>query len=103
MDVGDPYVLLHRRHGRRERAQRRLERLQEAGEPGARLYGEDPTDGVGGMGAFFLLLDEPEVYGLPPDPVDPVRHLKGTWASTVAAAGVIAAGAVATVIFGKRR
>jgi formate dehydrogenase iron-sulfur subunit len=87
----------------RERAQRRLERLQEAGEPGARLYGEDPTDGVGGMGAFFLLLDEPEVYGLPPDPVDPVRHLKGTWASTVAAAGVIAAGAVATVIFGKRR
>ena len=28
----------------------------------------DPDDGVGGFGAFFLLLDEPEVYGLPPDP-----------------------------------
>ncbi|HEU4657380.1 MAG TPA: 4Fe-4S dicluster domain-containing protein [Capillimicrobium sp.] len=87
----------------RERAQQRLARLQEAGEPGARLYGEDPSDGVGGMGAFFLLLDEPEVYGLPPDPVDPVRHLKGTWASTLAASTVIAAGAIATVIFGKRR
>ena len=35
----------------------------------ARLYGDDPDDGVGGAGAFFLLLDEPEVYGLPPDPV----------------------------------
>ena len=38
---------------------------------GARLYGHDPDDGVGGFGAFFLLLDEPEVYGLPPDPVVP--------------------------------
>ena len=36
---------------------------------GAQLYGRDPDDGVGGFGAFFLLLDEPEVYGLPPDPV----------------------------------
>ena len=39
----------------------------------ARLYGHDPDDGVGGDGAFFLLLDEPEVYGLPPDPVVPTR------------------------------
>ena len=35
----------------------------------ARLYGRDENDGVGGNGAFFLLLDEPEVYGLPPDPI----------------------------------
>ena len=41
-----------------------------AGVDEARLYGADPDDGVGGIGAFFLLLDEPEVYGLPPDPVD---------------------------------
>ena len=34
----------------------------------ARLYGNDPNDGVGGTGAFFLLLDKPEVYGFPPDP-----------------------------------
>ena len=39
----------------------------------ARLYGEQPDDGVGGAGAFFLLLDEPDVYGLPPDPVVPTR------------------------------
>ena len=41
----------------------------------ARLYGRDPDDGVGGDGAFFLLLDEPEVYGLPPDPVVTTRDL----------------------------
>ena len=41
----------------------------------ARLYGEDPDDGVGGAGAMFLLLDEPEVYGLPPDPVVTTRDL----------------------------
>ena len=43
----------------------------ERGETGAQLYldGAD-GNGIGGAGAFFLLLDEPEVYGLPPDPVD---------------------------------
>ena len=54
----------------RRRAADRLDEVVEDGFDGARLYGEDPGDGVGGFGAFFLLLDEPEVYGLPPDPVD---------------------------------
>ena len=53
----------------RDRARNRMEQLHDAGVAEARLYGEDPADGVGGAGAFFLLLDEPEVYGLPPDPV----------------------------------
>ncbi|HEX2117715.1 MAG TPA: 4Fe-4S dicluster domain-containing protein, partial [Acidimicrobiales bacterium] len=48
----------------RARAGHRVEQLHEAGVTSARLYGEDPGDGVGGDGAFFLLLDEPEVYGL---------------------------------------
>ena len=46
----------------------RLGELREAGVADARLYGDDARDGVGGLGAFFLLLDDPEVYGLPPDP-----------------------------------
>src|SRR5436190_8633994 len=53
----------------RLRARDRVRMLHDKGETGARLYGADDGDGVGGMGAFFLLLDEPEVYGLPPDPV----------------------------------
>ncbi|HLS49449.1 MAG TPA: 4Fe-4S dicluster domain-containing protein [Actinomycetaceae bacterium] len=59
----------------RERAEQRRATLQEAGVSEARLYGHDPNDGVGGTGAFFLLLDEPEVYGLPPDPVVTTRDL----------------------------
>ena len=87
----------------RERAARRVGELREKGEPLARLYGADPGDGVGGMGAFFLLLDEPEVYGLPPDPVTPTRHLKEIWRSTLAAGTAIAAGAVVAVLAGRRR
>src|ERR1035438_3649250 len=56
-------------------AQTRLDELHAAGTSEARLYGADPDDGIGGAGAFFLLLDEPEVYGLPPDPVVTTRDL----------------------------
>ena len=63
----------------RERADRRLAQLHDLGVTEARLYGRDPDDGVGGDGAFFLLLDEPEVYGLPPDPVVATRDAKAMW------------------------
>jgi len=54
--------------------------------PSARLYGNDERDGVGGFGAFFLLLDEPQVYGLPPDPVVTTRDLPAIWRTTACAA-----------------
>jgi formate dehydrogenase iron-sulfur subunit len=80
----------------RARADDRVVELQSAGVASARLYGRDPADGVGGDGAFFLLLDEPEVYGLPPDPVVTTRDLPAMWRRVgVAAAGLLAAGAVA--------
>jgi len=59
----------------RERASARVATLHEQGVMDARLYGNDPEDGVGGTGAMFLLLDEPEVYGLPPDPVVTTKDL----------------------------
>ena len=59
----------------RRRADERLAALHADGVADARLYGRDENDGVGGDGAFFLLLDEPEVYGLPPDPVVTTRDL----------------------------
>jgi formate dehydrogenase iron-sulfur subunit len=86
----------------RERAERRLARFAEHGVEEARLYGADDDDGVGGFGAFFLLLDEPEVYGLPPDPVDTTRHLRKTWAATAAAALALGAGLLAAVAGGER-
>jgi formate dehydrogenase iron-sulfur subunit len=84
----------------RERAARRVETLHERGVPEARLYGHDPNDGVGGDGAFFLLLDEPEVYGLPPDPVVPTRDAPAMWSYAGMAASVLVAAAV-SAFFGR--
>jgi formate dehydrogenase iron-sulfur subunit len=78
----------------RERAQVRLEDLHEAGVADARLYLNDPQDGIGGAGAFFLLLDEPEAYGLPPDPVVTTRDLPRMWRHVATAAAALAAAAL---------
>ena len=82
----------------RERAAKRVEVLHDAGVTDAQLYGEDPHDGVGGVGAFFLLLDEPEVYGLPPDPVVPTKNLPEMWRQAGFAAVALVAGAAAAFL-----
>jgi formate dehydrogenase iron-sulfur subunit len=82
----------------RERAQRRVGELQERGESRAQLYLEDPGDGIGGGGAFFLLLDKPEVYGLPPDPVVTTRDLPRMWRHVATAAVGLTAGAAAACL-----
>jgi formate dehydrogenase iron-sulfur subunit len=86
----------------RKRARGRLARLQQGGVSDARLYGADPEDGVGGDGAFFLLLDEPEVYGLPPDPVVTTRDLPAIY-KRVATAAAMVLSAVAASFLGARR
>lgn len=85
----------------RERAQQRLDRLHAEGVSDAQLYGESPDDGVGGFGAFFLLLDEPEVYGLPPDPVVTTRHLPEIWTSAFAAGAALLAAVTVAVVGGR--
>ncbi len=85
----------------RERATQRVADLHERGLHDARLYGADPDDGVGGNGAFFLLLDEPEVYGLPPDPVVTTRDLPQMWRHAAAAAATLLAG-LAAAFLGRR-
>jgi len=86
----------------RARAAGRVEQLQQAGVVQARLYGESPDDGVGGDGAFFLLLDEPEAYGLPPDPIVTTRDLPRMWRNVGLAAGALLAGAVASFAGARR-
>jgi formate dehydrogenase iron-sulfur subunit len=86
----------------RERAEQRLAKLEAERWNGPRLYGHDPDDGVGGFGAFFLLLDEPEVYGLPPDPVVTTRDLPEMW-KTTAIAAVATVGATLLAFLGGRR
>ena len=86
----------------RDRAALRVEELHARGVTVARLYGHDPNDGVGGDGAFFLLLDEPEVYGLPPDPVVPTRDAGAMWRYAGMAASALVGIAVSSFV-GQRR
>jgi formate dehydrogenase iron-sulfur subunit len=87
----------------RDHAQARVAELVDRGESKAQLYLADPTDGIGGGGAFFLLLDDPEVYGLPPDPKDTTGDLPGIWKATALAAGTLLAGVVVAGFSGRRR
>jgi formate dehydrogenase iron-sulfur subunit len=85
----------------RERAGERLEVLTAAGQDQAQLYLHDSDDGIGGAHAFFLLLDEPEVYGLPPDPIDTTRDIGTIWGAAGAAALALGAGIAAAFIGGR--
>jgi formate dehydrogenase iron-sulfur subunit len=73
-------------------AKERVAELHAKGMTEARLYGANDLDGVGGTGSIFLLLDEPEVYGLPPDPRAPTADLPQMFKRAgLAAAGMMAA------------
>jgi formate dehydrogenase iron-sulfur subunit len=85
----------------RRRAQTRLEQLQAQGETKAQLYGADPEGPVGGLNSFYLLVDEPEVYGLPSTPKLPSRNLAAS--SLGSAVGAAVVGAVGLVTLRKRR
>ncbi len=84
----------------REKANGRLDMLVEAGAEGARLYGANENEY--GMGAFFLLLDDPEVYRLPPDPEVVTRKFGSLWGSAAVAAGALLTGVVASFLGGRR-
>jgi formate dehydrogenase iron-sulfur subunit len=81
-------------------AERRVAALHERGIEGAYLYGAgDPpeTSLAGGLGAFFLLTEPPERYGLPAHADSPIQEnvipatLTAMGAGLLAAAGVAAA------------
>ena len=78
-----------------------IQKLQAQGEKRARLYGDDPNGPLGGLNSFYLLVDEPEVYGLPKDPKLPSRHLKSSGALSAVSGAVL--GLVALVGLRKRR
>jgi formate dehydrogenase iron-sulfur subunit len=78
----------------RARARERVQHLQQTGYTDAQLY--DPCDtSVRGTHAFFLLLGEPEAYGLPPKPQAPTIYLKSAWTAALLTGTV----AIIAVIF----
>jgi formate dehydrogenase iron-sulfur subunit len=78
-----------------QRAQRRVVQLQAQGESKAQLYGADRNGPLGGLNAFFLLVDEPEAYGLPRDPKMPTRNLaKSSMLSSLGAVVMTVIGAL---------
>ena len=81
-----------------ERARGRVQSLHERGIESAYLYGAADAPGeelAGGLGAFFLLTEPPERYGLPAQADSPLEE--GVVPATVAAiaAGLVAAAGVA--------
>jgi formate dehydrogenase iron-sulfur subunit len=66
----------------------------------AYLYGADDSF-LGGLNAFFLLVDQPEVYGLPANPKLPSKELPA--AATLGVGGALGMAALGVVAFRKRR
>src|SRR5207244_13340723 len=84
----------------RTRAHKRVDQLKVQGVK-AELYGADPQGALGGLNSFYLLVDEPEVYGLPRHPQLPSRHLAKS--STFSAANAALLGVLALVGLRQRR
>src|SRR5437763_10065236 len=84
----------------RQRAQKRVEQLRAQGTK-ADLYGADPKGPLGGLNSFYLLVDKPEVYGLPAKPQLPTRNLSKSASFSVASAAVL--GVLALVGLRKHR
>src|SRR5207302_1648043 len=61
----------------KRRAEARVARLQRDGVSQAYLYGADDKI-LGGLNAFYLLVDTPETYGLPSNPRIPSRGVPGS-------------------------
>jgi len=83
----------------RSRAEDRLIQLTTRGVSKARLYGADDKV-LGGLSSFYLLLDEPETYGLPSTAIEPERTVMGSsWRAMIAAAWI---GLASLFIFRRR-
>jgi formate dehydrogenase iron-sulfur subunit len=77
-----------------------VKQLHALGESRARLYGAN-EEFLGGLNSFYLLVDEPEVYGLPKRPAMPTRNLLSS--SIFSMAGAVVVGLLAAVGLRQRR
>jgi formate dehydrogenase iron-sulfur subunit len=67
----------------RQRVRKRVDELHRRGISEAYVYGDAPTETYSDLNSFYLLIDRPEVYGLPKDPVNPWIHMRGDYLRTI--------------------
>src|SRR6185369_3654293 len=87
-------------------ASRRVAALHERGLAGAYLYGagdDEDEQLAGGLGAFFLLTEPPERYGLPAQADSPIQENVVPATMTAFGAGLLAAAGVAASFLWSRR
>ena len=90
----------------RDRARARTETLHAQGFADARLYGDEngegATNGIRSLYSFFLLMDRPNVYGLPSAPRLPSHSILPSALASLAA-GAALVGATALALMGRDR
>jgi formate dehydrogenase iron-sulfur subunit len=82
------------------KAEKRVAKLKEMGYANAQLYGADTNGPLGGLNAFFLLLDRPATYNLPEKPLLPQRNVLVD--SVLAVGAALLVGVTAVVSFRER-
>lgn len=85
----------------KEKARQRVAELHERGNTDAYLYGVDEETSVGDLNAFFLLMDKPEAYGLPQNPILPQTRVYSGYVASVVAA--VAFGVVSLVALRRKK
>ncbi len=83
----------------KDRARKRVEELTAKGIP-AYLYGDSSSATYSELHSFYLLVDRPEVYGLPAEPVNPWLHMRGDYARSIATGMVAVAVLLASLLLG---
>ena len=84
----------------RERARKRVHDLHDRGQTGAYLYGDSSTATYPALNAFFLLLDEPGVYGLPEVPEVPQARIVSDYIRATVGAMLTLGIIIVSLIFG---
>ncbi|HEX9068290.1 MAG TPA: 4Fe-4S dicluster domain-containing protein [Ktedonobacterales bacterium] len=84
-------------------ARDRVGMLHARGVTGAYLYGVDERTSVGDLNAFFLLVDEPQVYNLPERPHVPGAQAIPAYVAAAATGLLLGALSLAAIALGGRR
>ncbi|GAX89956.1 4Fe-4S ferredoxin [Effusibacillus lacus] len=80
-------------------AEDREKLLKNMGYNKAQIYGK--SDILNGLNVFYLLLEKPEVYGLPTNPQLPQKNMMKSYMFSIA--GMVAAGVLALLAFRSKR